>query len=527
MALEFGPETPVLLPDVVEYPGAQRWLLWPARRYRVIAPLVYENRLNLFQHAVLGLARSGFRDVAEIGALLGLEPDLVTLVRNDLRELAYMDKIGAATERGRAALNDGFLDPTRNIVTFVYQDPFTGTLWPASTMRPEDAPAQWHRQDRVAVQLRTTGAPLRVSALPVFVSPNDESMQPPPSRDDIVEAVAQGERARRQRSKARRWAVSPPDRIVSRVSMVGTSQPVWLPVVLRLRKGKADEETNVSWEATSPFTGYPSSYLRRLVQTRAMHNVSLRQRIERFVGHHSEARLSEYERLDVALRRQYTEMLELKFTPGLLNHPDLVELLTLLERDFRRVQANPSSASLVGNIVQLSWQIHEAIIRDVVARFPVASTEFDETMPAWRYLGDCCRRLGLPFTQSNFLKVISWATLSKTFANPTNAKTPALLAAAAVSAVHGDAEHPVRRLARDNPRLIELLTNISGDRNDVAHAARVNLNREFGETARRLAHETTAAYLGVSVAKQTGREAGVHAKESGPQQEPARAGDQG
>ncbi|HEX5405042.1 MAG TPA: hypothetical protein VFX16_22390 [Pseudonocardiaceae bacterium] len=499
----FGPETPVLLPDVVEYSGAQRWLLWPALRYRVVAPLVYEDRLNMFQNAVLGLARSGYRDVAEISALLGLEPDLVALVRNDLRELFYLDERGSVTERGRAALRDGFIDPTRNVVTFVYQDPFTGTLWPASTIRPEDAPADWQRSDRVAIQLRTAGAPLRKSALPVQVLPDEESRQPAPGRSEIVEAVARGERARRRRSKARRLAVPPPDRVVSRVSMIGTGQPVWLPVVLRLRKGKADEETNISWEANSPFTGYPSTHLRRLVQTRAMRNQSLRECIEQFVGYHSEARLSEYERLDVAFRRHHTEMLELTFTTRLREHPDLVELLTLLERDFHRVKSNPANTALVGNIAHLSWQVHEAILRDVITRFPVASTEFDEARPAWQYYGECCRAIGLPFAQSNSLRAIDWKSLRKAFTTPVKATTPMLLAASVVSAAHGDSAHPVRQLACGNPRLIELLTNISGDRNEVVHGARVVLNREFGEIARHLARETTAAYLGVPTADRT------------------------
>ncbi|WP_435586209.1 hypothetical protein, partial [Micromonospora aurantiaca (nom. illeg.)] len=405
--LAFGPDTPVLLPDYTEYRGNQRWILWPALQYRVVAPLVHEQRLNMFQNAVLGLARAGFRDKGEIGELLGLATELIDMVQTDLRHLDYLDRYGAVTSRGRAALSDGFLDPTRNIITYVYQDPFTGSLWPASTVRPEFASATWHTREQTTVQLRTAGAPLRVRALPVPVAADERLSTEPPDHEQIVEAVSRGEKTRRQGGKNRRWTSPPPDRVVSRVSMITSGQPVYIPVVLRLEKKTEGGVDSVSWLANSPFTGQSSTYLRRLIATRSQRWMPLQKRIEQFVGHRSDALLAEYDLIDVAIRRQIAEVLETRFTLRLREHPDLLELLTLLERDVRRIRRDNDRSAELSDVVRNSWRIHEAILRDLVARCPVSAPALDMiSEPLWQHLGRCCTRLGLPFAQHVHLRAV-------------------------------------------------------------------------------------------------------------------------
>src|SRR5206468_1196651 len=103
----------------------------------------------------LGLARAGQRDLAGIADLLGLETELAELVRDDLRTLKYLDEFGAITPAGSAALADGFLDPQRIVVTHVYQDPFTGALWPATVPAPVLLGAKWLAQSRAELDLGT------------------------------------------------------------------------------------------------------------------------------------------------------------------------------------------------------------------------------------------------------------------------------------------------------------------------------------------------------------------------------------
>ena len=52
----FDKSTPILRLNYGKVPDV-RWVLWPAYAWRVVAPVPKERPLNLFQRAILGLAR--------------------------------------------------------------------------------------------------------------------------------------------------------------------------------------------------------------------------------------------------------------------------------------------------------------------------------------------------------------------------------------------------------------------------------------------------------------------------------------
>lgn len=510
---EFGVSTPVVLPEHVRYHGPQRWLLWPALRYRVVSPLVHEDRLNVFQLAVLGLARSGLRDAREIGALLGLQEELVELVRSDLRALACLDAHGTVTPAGRGTLRDGFPDPTRTVTTYVYQDVMTGSLWPASTLDSQFAQATWPRSDKAEMRFHTAGSPLRVTAL--AVRPPAAVHVDSPDNEQIVEAVWRGEKAKRVGAdKVRRWERPAPGRVVSRVSLITSGTPVWIPVPLLLDKRDVAEAKMVSWNARNPFNGRPSTYLRKLVATRVQQSKALRGYVERFVGRSSEAIEMEYDLLDIALRRTIAETLEDRFTSKLREHESLFELLTLLEKDINRARRSGDGSPELSDVARNSWRLHEAILRDVVEQHqPPDSVVTQLADPLARQLGTYCRQLGMPFSEQARVSFVPSRELRSKIKKPAKAKTPELLGAVLVSAANGDADHPFRRLAAAYPHLLTNLTNLSQDRNSAAHARTEPLNLEHGEAAWRLAQDTTAAYLGLplfDLPLSSGKDSAIH-----------------
>lgn len=492
---EFGPDIPVVRPDHVQFHSVL-WLLWPALRYRVVAPLVHEQRLDVFQAAVLGLARAGFREAGDIGRVLALQNDLVELVRSDLRTLGHLDKNGAITATGRAALKDGFPDPTRSLTTYVYQDVSTGTLWPASTVEPSHAPCDWKSYRNATLQLRTAGAPLRARAF--AVAPDGWTGIEPPGHEHVVEAVSRGEAAKRQGGGGgRRWDRSAPERIVSRVSLITSGQPVWIPLPLQLRKREEGGETTVTWDAVSPFSGRASTYLRRLVATRVQQSSSLREQVERFIGRRTEVIMAEYDLLDIGLRRRIAETLEDRFTQRIREHKALFELLTLLERDIGRVRRTGDGSAEAGDVVRNAWRLHEAILRDIVARHrPAMDIGGGAEFLGAPQLGAYCRQLGMSFAERVCLQEVRISTLDTWLRKPEEMNRPRLLTAAVVSAAHGGTDHPFARLAAIRPNLLTELTNLARDRNaGGAHAEGVPLNSDYGESAWRLAQDTTAAYL--------------------------------
>ena len=494
----FGPECPVVQPEHAEFRGRQRWLLWPALRYRVVSPLVHEDRLNVFQAAVLGLARAGLREPADIGPLLGLQNELVELVCSDLQALNYLDRYGVITPTGRHALQDGFPDPTRAITTYVYQDITTGTLWPASSVEPRHCQCDWQSPRTATLQLRTAGAPLLMRAF--AVQPEGWTGTDPPAHEQVVEAVSRGEAAKRKGGgRTPRWQAGAPTRVASRVSVMTEGQPVWIPLPLLARRRDAGGETTVTWDAMSPFGGHASAYLRRLVATQVQRSPQLRDHIEQFVGRRTEGLLAESDLIDVKLRRTIAETLEHRFTARVRDHDAVMELLTLLEREIDRARRRGDGSPEVGDVARYSWRLHELVLRDLVARHRPPQRAVNQLRdPLARQLGTFCRQLGMSFGEHAQLRVVDAEQLRRGIKRPERATTPLLLAAVLVSAAHGASDHPFRQVAAAWPTLLSELTNLSQDRNKGgSHAAGVPLNLDYGETAWRIAQDTAAAYLGV------------------------------
>ena len=64
----------------VRRPPSGRPLLWPVRVWKVLYPTNRVLKLNLFQQAILGLARARCQDSSEMAELLGLDRELVAFI---------------------------------------------------------------------------------------------------------------------------------------------------------------------------------------------------------------------------------------------------------------------------------------------------------------------------------------------------------------------------------------------------------------------------------------------------------------
>jgi hypothetical protein len=500
MAPEYGPNTPVLAPERAAYRGSQLWLLWPALQYRVVAPVVHDQRLNPFQRAVLALCRSGMRESEDVAGELGLDVELIALVRSELVQLAYLDEHGAVSPRGQQALADGFLDPTSTTVTHVYQDPFTGRLWPAARPRLLSLRAAWDGSPRVRLHLGSTGERQNRSALPV----RSADVRPdPPRPDEIIEAVSRAEAARR-RSRGREgpWWEGPPHRLLDRVSMVSSGEPVYLPVTLVVvGQSVPDDEAEEhhgearTWLAFSPFTGHSSAWLRWLVATRVERLRPLAVAVEKLLGRASTGLLEDHDRLTTARQRQIQEDLERLFTLRIREHKHLKELLIVIEFYLGSAEVGDRQMGELANVLRSAWQVHEVVLRQVLRDHPMRPDDRSRALPS--ALGRACQEIGLAYGQRRAAGRTEWIDIDAAFKDPGRARRPALLTAAVLSAAAGDANHPVRRLARSRPDLLTLLRQLSDERNEVSHEQLVPLNLELARLGRELAHEAVAAYLGL------------------------------
>jgi hypothetical protein len=118
-------------------------LLWPVYVWRVNYP-AEDLRLgaNLFQEAILGLARAGVRDSTEVARLLALHPELVRfIIATQLQPNGWLDPTFRLTPSGAALLDEAEDSRLELKVGYAFQDAISGAWLPRFLDKlPEIAP---------------------------------------------------------------------------------------------------------------------------------------------------------------------------------------------------------------------------------------------------------------------------------------------------------------------------------------------------------------------------------------------------
>jgi hypothetical protein len=107
------------------------YLIWPAAAWRVVAPLPSDRHLNILQRAVLGILRGASRSADEIANKLHLHPRLVEAIGSELVSFGWVDQTTwRPSAKGLAMLEEEDLATDAIVSGWVFQDPWTGDLWP-------------------------------------------------------------------------------------------------------------------------------------------------------------------------------------------------------------------------------------------------------------------------------------------------------------------------------------------------------------------------------------------------------------
>lgn len=118
----------------VRRPLGGRPFLWPVHVWKVLYPTKRLLKLNLFQQAILGLARARCQDSSEIAELLGLDRELVAfIIATQLIPNGWMTPLGAVTPQGERVLDDA-QDASEEVrMGYAYQDAISGNWLPRFT----------------------------------------------------------------------------------------------------------------------------------------------------------------------------------------------------------------------------------------------------------------------------------------------------------------------------------------------------------------------------------------------------------
>ena len=128
----------------------RKQLLWPVYIWKVIYPDELNLGANLFQEAILGLMRTGIKDVSEMSSLLALHPELIRFIlATQLQPNGWIDATFKITGSGEKLL-DAAEDSRMNLrVGYAFQDAISGNWLPRfRTDLPEIAPVSYDHENR-------------------------------------------------------------------------------------------------------------------------------------------------------------------------------------------------------------------------------------------------------------------------------------------------------------------------------------------------------------------------------------------
>ncbi len=467
----FSRDAPVLWfrprPHANPGPRNQRlWLVWPAWAWRVAIPSRPTHGLNLFQRTVLALARAGIHSTETLGTRMGVHPDLAHLVALELLHMGLLGQDGRPTAGGVRKLEEAEhqAPPT---AAWVFQDPFSGELWPRAEERLYYAEREISAEGRTSLLFGDSDRKWKQRVL--TVKPEKVAYPLAPEPGSVIQAARSHRRARRRLAREEDLELFSADDGDSweseAVSTSGVSfvedrpQPVWLSAFCYFPRGSDGDN---HWYATDPFGLGASQRLRAAIERRRGVFPPLRNALARFLG----ARVQE----DDGVARELAELeVERRYGVGFRSHLAFDALVdvhaTILGADRLTTMAGRGAyGALRRALEEVFLELGRgAPWRDITAR----DREFNR-----KHLNHCAAEVGLEPLPWPVLKVHRGQV--RAAAQGGGGLRPRL--AAAVMRAAREEEHPLRSAASTMPGVIAEVDRLADAAGHAVHDARYSLN---------------------------------------------------
>ncbi|MGW5715097.1 hypothetical protein ACWEVP_02935 [Amycolatopsis sp. NPDC003865] len=492
------PDRGVLVQRKIAPPGEHEdavAVLWPVLVYRVTAPVQRVRRTDIFEKLLLALCAAGVRTLEELSAVSGLDQDLCQHILNSMRTAGMLGPDRAPTPRGaHVQRTDQFAMIPELVVTHVFQDAFTGELWPRSADNLRYRSFQGGNDGIVKVRLGRAGDREFIRALTIDAP---ASRPTPPRPEAVVAALAQERAVKRERQRERadeeaftgfvpddasvseeeRWSLLPDVH-----KIVGIGPPRADHLLCTVEPATVDV-------AADPFGLGSSPMLSRLLRFRT----TVDSEVSRW---YSELQAEESERLQADLRQAserwsahverglYSELGE-----ALHDHPKTVDLLLAVHTAAGQQHAATSREDVARN----TFRMCEFVLRRMLETLPPpvdwcgrpvgggwgSDAQLTRTAvnQAWEVVEDLSKSLGFTAIPKSRFKAQFRDNLTGSLVKILNDHMvwPLLpwcvIAAEDPRSPHRD-QHPLRELARKRPSLLSDLADFLGDlRNKSSHSA--------------------------------------------------------
>ena len=470
--VSFERDTPVLRLNHGKDPRA-KWVLWPVLTWRVVAPVPKERKLNLFQRAVLGLARAGVTQFVEISERLLIAPDLAGLVVLELQNMALVEHDGRPTARGLKMLDDIEEDPPDEArVGHVLSDPFSGKLWPRFLTGDLPVADVELNEDGWPVLLSgTAGDPWTDRTFSILPTSRDTISLARPSARDVLRAAR---RHRRQRD----FDEVDDERDVPRLRRVSfvDDRPEPYLLALRVRRHESGD-----WMVDDPFGHGESVNLRARLEERLDTHNGLRPWLSPLVGSEgSEPTLGH-------LQAEAVWKVEERLTLAIRQHDNVRERLVAMQRALLEAELLDAPRDKLNDVLVKAQRTVERLLKVVFAPYAGPPTPYFEDLG--RQHSHSVERIKRAAAEVGFQgvppKLTSIRRQQVRDAERRKGSLRALLVLNLIVASWRD-EHPLRSAAVQQPDLLGRLDALADARNrfgahDSDTAARVDDVRRHAE----------------------------------------------
>lgn len=376
MVSSFSPEDQVLYfrPRGHVRPGGREYLLWPTWAYRVVAPRVRDRQLNMFQRAILGLCRSGIVNAETIGMKLSIHPDLAVVIMRELHSLLFLTQDGVPTKKGVQVLDNDAFESHDMVSGYVFQDPWTGDLWPRFVERFDYCDLEMNTKGFPSLLLGTTGKPYRQSAFTVL--PDSGLYPTKPLPEKVVAAVAAHRKALKLNNGSSSWEDEMSDSFVptnaqfNRVSFVEENPvPVFLTTYLYLPDSTEDAQ---SWYIADPFGMGASARLRRRVEQVMQEQPNLYKKVNQLVGRRLSDGLEEQKQWLDMLRQSAELEVEQQLSIDIRNHEAFSHLVNMAFAHQEVIQlGDHCPESKINDVLRSGVKVLEKMFSELQCRFPL------------------------------------------------------------------------------------------------------------------------------------------------------------
>jgi hypothetical protein len=465
--------------------------------YNILAPSPRARRFNLFQEFVLKLCGAGTTTAREIGERLGFGTELAAYIILQLQGLGLLDVDALPTRRAVRELEEAEEEAAPPVSGYVFQDPFTGTLWPRfmeGPLRPAEVIASKWEKDRgarlVKFEAGPVGDPVRGTAVSVEPPKGWRRTVETPGQMQILAACRQHayqERNHRRVCGAAEAELPPRDvgaADAERVTRLTRHlEPAYLLTFLFVPENVMRASY---WQVCDPFGLGPDAALRKRVEEVAQGagGAVVQEELEKLTRRSFEVSAVDMAELVATRQRWAAASVERQLGEEIRRYPELQRCLAHAEESLAEVREQTKAAG------QAYW-LERDRRKDFVARAHAAIEELCAAVRRLYVSGDTLAALS-PVPEENGQLLAEFARRAGFTDDADGPALPFFLAvsrAAAKKVTDHDQrglreqaavllaeardlpEHPLYRLAADFPGSLLFFVDLKAQRDRGTHAA--------------------------------------------------------